>query len=92
MDSLYKKTLEMIILYINFGQEAQKLDFQDADGGHFGFMQITRVTQSCQFGNQAEFAQIPLGTTNQEKNFIVPTIARLMYGAYGGVNWIISTY
>ena len=38
-----------------------------ADGGQFGFMQITRVAQSCQFGNQAELAQGPLGTTNQEK-------------------------
>ncbi len=27
-------------------------------------------------GNQAEFAQGPVGTTNQQKNFIVPAIAR----------------
>ncbi len=59
-----------------------------ANSGHFGFMQITRVAQSYQFGNQAEFAQGPLGIPNQEKNFIVPTIARLVYRAYGSVNWI----
>ncbi len=45
-----------------------------ADSGHFGFMQITRVAQSCQFGNQAEFVQGPWGP--QVIEFIVPTIAR----------------
>ena len=72
-------------LYINFGQGAQKLDSQ------YGWLRPFWIyanckccPYSCQFGNQAEFAQGPLGNTNQEgkKNFIVPTIARLVYKSY----------
>ncbi len=48
----------MIILYINSGQGAQKLDFQDC---RLGFMQIKRVAQSCQFGNPANLLSDPWG-------------------------------
>ena len=45
-------------------------------GGHFGFMQIRKIAQSCQSGNQAKFALEPHVSANQQKNFIVPDISR----------------
>ena len=53
-----------------------------APGGHFGFMQISKIAQSCPLGNQAEFVLGPHGNTNQEKNFIGKNISRLVHWAY----------
>ena len=39
-------------------------------GGHLGFMQITRVAQSCQFGNKAEFVLGPHYIMNHQNKFI----------------------
>ena len=46
------------------------------NGGHIGFMQITRIAQSCQTGNQAEFFLGPLWNTNLQKKFIGQNISR----------------
>jgi len=51
-----------------------------APGGHLGFMQITRVAQSCQCGNQAEFTRRGQVSTNQQKNFIGKNISKLVIG------------
>ena len=58
-----------------------------ASGGHLGFMQIIRVAQTCLSGNQARFVLEPMNITNQQKNFIVLDISRLMYRTYRGVKW-----
>jgi len=36
-------------------------------GGHLGFMQITRVAQSCSLGNKTKFVLGPLHITNHQK-------------------------
>ena len=54
MDSPYQKTPEMMYFMLSLGKGIKNYIFKMAAGGHFGFMQITRVAQSCQFGNQAE--------------------------------------
>ena len=36
-------------------------------GRHFGFMQIRKIAQGCQSGNQAKFALEPPMSANQQK-------------------------
>jgi len=38
---------------------AGTLILQIGSGGHLGFMQMTRVAQSCHLGNKAEFVLEP---------------------------------
>ena len=51
-------------MYINLRYVAGKLLFQMGSDGHLGFMQITRVAQSCHLGNKAEFVLGPNYITN----------------------------
>ena len=42
------------VLHVILWQVAD-INFPEGSGGHLGFMQITRVAQSCHLGNKAEF-------------------------------------
>ena len=46
---------------------------------HLGFMQITRVAQSCHLANKAEFVLEPYQITNHQNKFIGKRISRLVY-------------
>ena len=46
-------------------------------GGHFEFMQIMKIAQSCILGNPAKFVLKALWNTNLQKNFIGKNISRL---------------
>jgi hypothetical protein len=73
MDSTPSKPLKMI----NFRAKSSKvlvLQF----GGHFGFMQITNIAQSCQSGNKAKMTLGSLRSANVQIIFIVPDISRFM--------------
>ena len=48
-----------------------------AAGGHFGFMQIIWVAQTCPFGNQAIFALEHQNSAKKQNNFIVLNISSL---------------
>jgi len=45
-------------------------------GGHLGFMQITRVAQSCHLGNNANFVLGPHQITNHQNKFIGKNLSR----------------
>ena len=49
------------------GQILQKLYFSVSAGGHFEFMQITKIAQSCTLGNQAKFVLEPRWKMNLKK-------------------------
>ena len=49
-------------------------------GRHLGFMQITRIAQSCHFGNQAKSDLGPYMSANQQKSFIGKNISRFSMG------------
>ncbi len=77
MDSMTPKTHKKryhTSFYVNY---IKSYIFKMATGGHFGFMQISKIAQSCHLDNQAKFVQGPHGSTNPSKNFIVKNISRL---------------
>ena len=54
----------------------RKVIFQIGSDGHLGFMQITRVAQSCHLGNKAEFFLEPHYITNHLKMLIGKNFSR----------------
>ena len=71
MDSAYLKTHKRRLIYHSkvIGQKVNILD-------GFGFMQITRVAQSCHLGNNAEFVVGPHQITKHPKKFIGTNFSR----------------
>ena len=58
MDYIYPNTPKTVITH-NSKTSGSKVLFEDLSNGYLGFMQITRVSQSCRLGSQVEFLPGP---------------------------------
>ena len=58
MGSIYPNTPKSGITH-NFKTNGSKVFFYDLTRGHLGFMQITKVSQSCHLDSQVEFVLGP---------------------------------
>ena len=66
MDYIYPNTPKTVITH-NSKTSGSKVLFEDLSNGHLGFMQITRVSQSCRLGSQVEFVPGPDESKSSEK-------------------------
>ena len=81
--SAYSKSLSMRYYTSLHDTWFKSTFFNIANGGHFGFMQITRIVQRCCYGNQSKFVLGPHMSTNQQKNFIQENISRFSIEGIG---------
>ena len=66
MDPIYPNTPKTGITH-NSKTSRSNVLFENLSSGHLGFMQITRVAQSCRLGSQAEFVLEPDESKSTEK-------------------------
>ena len=85
LDSTYQKTYKKRSYSSSWSKGFKSYFLRESFGGHFEFMQIRKIAQSCHSGNKAEYVLGTLGNMNQEKNFIGKTISRLVYRVYRSV-------